>query len=209
MKKFVQPLFLLVLLFMIMQTNAQSSRMDKKYAVPQQEKQIQQNPVEVKDKIYESVPTATEPEIKMKKVLTKSVTSENKEKRVPSDKQLDKDSILAADSKVLPENNNINIDLTTTYIREETTGEEKNTNSEGVKLKPVKSENYKPHTVREDIQNVQVQRQSSSSISDMKKIYLKEEAAELEKEIELYKNDPNYNLAEKQKQLAEIKKLIQ
>lgn len=209
MKKFVQPLFLLVLLFMIMQTNAQSNRMDKKYAVPQQEKQIQQNPVEVKDKNYESVPASTEPEIKMKKVLTKSVTSENKEKRVPSDKQHDKDSVQAVDSKVLPENNNMNIDLTTTYIREETTGEEKNTNSEVVKQKPVKSENYKPHTVREDIQNVQVQRQSSSSISDMKKTYLKEEAAELEKEIELFKNDPNYNLAEKQKQLADIKKLIQ
>ena len=43
----------------------------------------------------------------------------------------------------------------------------------------------------------------------MKKTYLKEEAAELEKEIELFKNDPNYNLAEKQKQLADIKKLIQ
>ncbi len=209
MNKFIQSLFLLLLLIMITQSHAQSNRMDKKYAVPQQEKQTQQNPVEAKDKTQEFVPTVTEPEKKMKQVLKKTVTSENKEKKVTSDKQHDKDSLMAADSKVLLENNNIHVDLTTTYFHEEAIVEEKNTKSEVVKQKPVKSENYKPHTVREDIQNVQVQRQSSSSISDMKKVYLKEEAAELEKEIELFKNDPNYNLAEKQAQLEKVKKLIQ
>lgn len=206
MNRYIQLIFCL-LCFIDSSVEAQSNRINKTYNVQMADSSI----VRQDSNVNESIEMLVSGSLQAKQKSNSEVQSTSSTKMVPSGTYTSEPKKNASVNNSTETQKKVAVvDNSVTFVKTDDSKElQNNTVSETVHVKPVKSENFKPHTVREDIQNVQIQQQSSSSISEMKKAYLKEEAADLEKEIELFKNDPNYNLAEKQKQLADIKKLIQ
>lgn len=98
-------------------------------------------------------------------------------------------------------------DVNVTYTKEEPIASTNNSVSEVKKVKVQKSINYQPKTVKEDIHPIT--NYTNSGISSNKKIYLQQEADDLQAEINQNANNPAYDLIAKQKQLDDIKKLIQ
>ncbi|MFN8283673.1 MAG: hypothetical protein U0U67_10690 [Chitinophagales bacterium] len=99
-----------------------------------------------------------------------------------------------------------NFETNVTYTKEDLSVETAANTSERKPNKIQKSVNYQPKVVKEDIHPVTDY--TNSGIAPNKKIYLQQEADDLEREIQLNANNPNYDIAAKQKQLDEIKKLI-
>jgi hypothetical protein len=102
----------------------------------------------------------------------------------------------------------VNAEVNVTYTKEEIPANTtSNTVSETKKSKVQPSVNYQLKTVKADIHPVTDY--SNAGISPNKKIYLQQEADDLQAEINQNSNNPSYDLAAKQKQLDDIKKLIQ
>lgn len=93
-----------------------------------------------------------------------------------------------------------------TYIKETTPTESKTNIAEHKSTKVITSVNYKPKVIREDV--VPLTNSLPNEISANKRIYLQQEADDLRTEIELYRNNPNYDLVGKQNKLQKILDLL-
>jgi len=81
------------------------------------------------------------------------------------------------------------------------------TNAERKTEKPSVSVNYKQRQVKQDIHPLQDF--SHPGISESKRLYLQQEADDLQAEISRNSSNPNYDIATKQRQLEDIRKLLQ
>lgn len=81
------------------------------------------------------------------------------------------------------------------------------TNAERKTVKPTASVNYKQREIKQDIHPVQDF--THPGISESKRLYLQQEADDLQVEINQNRNNPGYDIAKKQKQLEDIRKLVQ
>ncbi len=106
-----------------------------------------------------------------------------------------------------PSDDRIFLSDTVTYFKEIDPLNEKTVLSEKKANKVVPSVNYKPRVVKEDINPVL--NYSSADISSEKRVYLQQEAADLQREIDLNKGNTDFDLAFKTKKLDEIKKMLQ
>ncbi len=93
-----------------------------------------------------------------------------------------------------------------TYTKESLPTDSTTTISEHKTSKVITSVNYKPKVVREDV--VPASNTAPNEIAPNKKIYLQEEADDLQAEIALNRNNPNYDLIGKQKKLQQILDLL-
>lgn len=93
-----------------------------------------------------------------------------------------------------------------TYNKETISENQLVTTSERSPIKVATSVNYQPRILKEDVHPVA--NNSSISITPNKRIYLQQEADDLQIEISQNVNNPNYDLAEKQKLLEYIKTLL-
>ncbi len=80
-------------------------------------------------------------------------------------------------------------------------------NAERKTVKPAVSVNYKQREVKQDIHPVQDF--THPGIAESKRLYLQQEADDLQAEIKQNANNPNYDIAKKQRQLEDIRKLLQ
>ncbi|HRH56980.1 MAG TPA: hypothetical protein PLS10_04960 [Chitinophagales bacterium] len=94
------------------------------------------------------------------------------------------------------------------YTKEILPESEKISSSEKQLVKVTPSLNYKERVIKEDIHPV-LSTNAKVEISSGKRIYLQQEADDLQQEINQNIDNPNYDLAKKQKQLEEIKKMLQ
>lgn len=81
------------------------------------------------------------------------------------------------------------------------------TNAERKTVKPTASVNYKQREIKQDIHPVQDF--THPGISESKRLYLQQEADDLQVEINQNRNNPGYDISKKQKQLEDIRKLVQ
>lgn len=119
-------------------------------------------------------------------------------------KQQDDASFKSAQSaQKIPNTDNVN------YIKEDLPENEKLLSAEKKSVKVVPSVNYKPRIIKSDIQPVPVVDNSKIEINSNKRIYLQQEADDLQREINQNTGNVNYDLAKKQQQLESIKKMLQ
>ncbi|MBK9328831.1 MAG: hypothetical protein IPM95_05815 [Sphingobacteriales bacterium] len=93
------------------------------------------------------------------------------------------------------------------YLKETLPEQATVANSERKTVKPTASVNYKQREVKQDIHPVQDF--THPRISESKRLYLQQEADDLQVEINLNRTNPDYDTAKKQKQLEDIRKLVQ
>jgi hypothetical protein len=93
-----------------------------------------------------------------------------------------------------------------TYTKEILPTDSKSNNVEQSSQKVTPSVNYKSKVLREDV--TPLTNNTSNEISPNKRIYLQEEADDLQAEIALNRNNPNYNMVSKQKKLQQILDLL-
>lgn len=131
-------------------------------------------------------------------------------------KDLRKPKVIALEEVVESTDNNkqailepINPESNVTYTKVDESAERKGNviTSERAPTKTQKSVNYQPKVVKEDIHPITDY--SNTSTPPNKKVYLQQEADDLQLEINQNLNNPSYDLIVKQKQLNDIKKLIQ
>lgn len=212
MKKIIQSVFLFSFLLFLPNLFAQNLRekkvfIEKKITVSNETKDVKQTTSSV-----EKTTPVNQPEMERKVDFTSDENLKKPIVEISNDTERERKEKKAFDDTKLSTSmtdNKTNVEVNTTYTKELPEENVKNTVSEKVRPKVEKSSNYQPHVVKEDVQNTQVQqRNTAPQVSAMKKVYLQQEADELEQEIEKFKNDPNYNLVEKQKQLEYLKKLL-
>ena len=114
----------------------------------------------------------------------------------------DKDNVSLKTSATFASDDNV------IYTKEASPENEKIILSEKQLVKVTPSVNYKERVIKEDIHPV-VSSTAKVEISSGKRIYLQQEADDLQQEINQNIDNPNYDVAKKQKQLEEIKKMLQ
>ncbi|HUM52022.1 MAG TPA: hypothetical protein PK431_09410 [Chitinophagales bacterium] len=213
MKKYLQTIFLLFIISFSAIAYAQTERLKtaQKQAIPVNST----NTKSVVENNKQSIPTKEKPKVP-KPVTTSTKTDANKTViQIPQKQSKDLRKPKVITEVVEPTDNNqkqtvdvVNPDVNVTYTKEvEPTQTASNAISERKPTTMQKSVNYQPKVVKEDIHPIIDY--SNTSTPPNKKIYLQQEADDLQAEIDQNRNNPSYDLIAKQKQLDDIKKLIQ
>ena len=214
MKKYLQ-LFLLYLLFTFSTTLlAQNDRVKtaQKQVIPTNStttKTVAEN------NNKQSVPTKEKPRAAKPAIKSTKVDANKTSTSVPPKQAKDLRKAKVISEVVEPTDNDqkqtvnaVNPDVNVTYTKEDAVIEPSvSTISERKPITTQKSVNYQPKMVKEDIHPITDY--SSTSTPPNKKIYLQQEADDLQIEINQNRNNPAYDLIAKQKKLDDIKKLIQ
>ncbi|MBX7224952.1 MAG: hypothetical protein K1X55_02905 [Chitinophagales bacterium] len=127
------------------------------------------------------------------------------EQSLPKTEKIDS----SASQTSAPVNPNIfsGMECNVTYEKVEPTLQISNSVKEATPIKVTKSVNYKEQTLKED--NVNKVILTSEAVSPGKRVYLQQYLEALEAEIAQNKDNPSYNLSEKEAERNQLKKLLE
>jgi hypothetical protein len=197
MIKYLQITTFLLLSFFCLSVLAQNGRTinsfsDKKLLFPEK---LQENKSTIQLNVSEKSDLPV-----VKNEITVGQTQSRVSDSVPLKK--DNDNITLKSASTFASDDNV------IYTKEILLENQKINSSEKQLVKVTPSVNYKERVVKEDI-HPGVSTTARIEISSGKRIYLQQEADDLQQEINQNIDNPNYDLAKNQKQLDEIKKMLQ
>lgn len=163
--------------------------------------------------------------VEMQNVISTNSDSIRENINLHSDNSNGIDSKTTSTQTIQPRNTNYDIDITykksiidtnsyilqdnVTYTKEPLPQNVEKNISEKKSTKVTTSVNYKPRVIREDVTpTTNNTNNTTNDISPNKRIYLQQEADDLQVEISLNKNNPNYNLENSRKKLEYILNLL-